>query len=321
MALQSIDISVKGQWVSVPALEVDGVTILVRGRAIKVASIHDEAWLDMEVRDPQLCVEALRAQRRLLGLRADLFTFSQKLPSDRPRYDYHAEWDSIAAVRLKDFKSWWEGLPQETRKNVRRAEKRGVVISVRQFSDDVVRGLMELNNDSPIRQGRPNRHYGKSFDEVKRDYSSFLDRSDLVCAYYGEELIGLLKLVYRGDVASILQCLPKASHHDKRPSNALIAKAVELCEIRNISTLTYGMFSYGKRRKSPLLEFKVRNGFEEVLVPRYYVPINAWGAFCLKAGLHRGLAGILPEGVVVAGVLAREKWHTLKVSMSEPGTR
>jgi len=58
---------------------------------------------------------------------------------------------------------WWDKLPQETRKNVRRSQKRGVLVTVKEFGDDLIRGLMELNNDSPERQGRPNTHHGKTF--------------------------------------------------------------------------------------------------------------------------------------------------------------
>lgn len=308
MANDSIEISLKGKWIRVPALNVNGKSIIVTGRWIKVAAIHDEQWLDSEVEDPEVCVKKLK-QQESPRLQADIFTFTQKLPATLPKYKYRMEWDSVAAVRLTSFKEWWEKLPQETRKNVRRSQKRGVVVAVKEFEDEVIRGLMELNNDSPLRQGKPNTHYGKTFDQVKKDYSSFLDRSDLIGAYVGDELIGLLKIVYRGEVASILQCLPKASHLDKRPTNALIAKAVELCEAKGASYLTYGMFNYGNKRDSPLREFKIRNGFEEVLLPRFYVPITSWGKLCLKAKLHHGLLEILPQSVITFGVNVRTRWY------------
>jgi hypothetical protein len=307
----SIEISVKGKWVRVPALAIGNKSIIVKGRWVKVAAIHDEQWLETELESPDACVSALRQQAGT-RLRADIFTFTQKIPQTVPKYSYLAESDSIAVARVGNFKEWWESLPQETRKNVRRAEKRGVRVEVKQFGDDIIRGIVELNNDSPMRQGRPNDHYGKTFEQVKKDYSSFLDRSDLIGAYFGDELIGLVKVVYRGDVAAILQCLPKASHHDKRPANAIIAKAVELCASKGISHLTYGMFRYGNKQDSPLLEFKTRNGFEEMVLPRFYVPLTAWGALSLKANFHRGLLGVLPHGVIAAAVDARAKWYSRK---------
>ena len=122
-----------------------------------------------------------------------------------------------------------------------------------------------------------------------------------------------MKIVYRGEVASILNFLPKASHDDKRPANALVAKAVELCAAKGVSYLTYGMFNYGNKHDSPLREFKIRNGFGEVLVPRFYVPLTGWGALCMKLQLHRGALGILPHRVITLGVAARAKWNNVKL--------
>jgi hypothetical protein len=310
MTDKSIEISIRGKWTRVPALEVSRKTIFVKGRWIKVAAIQDEEWLETELEDPEGCVQKLKGQDSH-GLRADIFTFAQKLPATQPRYNYHLDWESLAVARTTNFKHWWEKLPQETRKNVRRSQKRGVVVAVKEFSDDMVREIVDLNNDSPVRQGKPNNHYGKTFDQVKKDYSSFLDRSDLIGAYLGDELIGLVKVVYRGEVASILQCLPNPRHSDKRPANALIAKTVELCEAKGVSHLTYGMFRYGNKRDNPLLEFKIRNGFEEMLMPRFHVPLTRWGALCISSKLHQGLMGIVPHSVLSLGIGARAKWYDL----------
>jgi hypothetical protein len=293
---------------------VNGKDIIVKGRLIRIASVHDEEWLETEVQNPELCLKKLKEQQEW-GLRADLFTFTQKLPATKPQYKYSLEWESIAAVHLTSFKEWWESLPQETRKNVRRSQKRGVTVTIRAFDDELIRGIVAVNNDTPMVQGLPNPYFGKSFQEVKKDHSSFVDRSDFVCAYFGDELLGILKVVYRGEVASILSFLSRASHSDKRPANAMIAKAVELCETKGITYLTYGNFNYGNKRHSPLREFKIRNGFKEILVPRYCVPLTAWGAICLKLKFHRGLLGILPHGVITVGARARTKWVNLKESI------
>jgi hypothetical protein len=311
----SIEISVKGRWVRVPALVVDGKSIIVRGKWIKVAVVHDEEWLETDLEDPGFCVRMLKGKGSR-ALRADVFTFSQKLTTTPPQYPYFREWDSVAVVRLSCFRDWWEKLPQESRKNVRRSQKRGIVVKVREFDDQLIREIVEVNNDSPLRQGRPNTHYGKTVDQAKKDLSSFLDRSDFICAYLGNELVGFLKLVYRGEVASILHLTSKASHYDKRPSNALIAKAVELCEARGMSWLTYGMFNYGNKRNSPIREFKIRNGFEEILVPRFYVPLTMWGAICLKLRLHRGLIGIFPHSIITIGLSARAGSYNLRQFIS-----
>lgn len=315
-AAATVEISVRGKWFNVPALGVGTKAIVVNGKRIKTAIIHDEEWLDSEVEDPELCIKKLKAQPRN-GLRADLFTFAQKLPATVPKYKYPMEWDSIAAAPTSNFKAWWESLPQETRKNVRRAQKRGVVVKVQQGLDDnLIRGIAEVNNESPVRQRIPNVHYGKSLEQVRKDQTPFVDRTDFICAYIGDELIGFLRLVYRGKIASILQLLPKSAHFDKRPTNALIAKAVELCEAKGVSHLTYGMFNYGNKKDSPLREFKIRNGFEEILVPRYFVPLTPWGALCVKLKLHRGHLGLLPHSVIVLGGNVRARWYNLKHSIS-----
>lgn len=297
MANRNIIISIKGKWFQVPALNVNGKDIILRGEWLKIAFVHAEEWLETEVEDPALCVKALKSERSD-GLQADIFTFSQKLPATNRKYSYFMERDSVAAIRVTTFNNWWDNLPQETRKNVRRAEKRGVIVEVKALDAGLLQDLLVLNNDSPVRQGKVFTHYGKTLEQVTKDQEAFLDRCDYICGYVGDELVGVMKLIYRGDVASILTFLPKASHYDKRPANALIAKAVELCEKKQISFLTYGMFNYGNKRDSSLREFKIRNGFEEVLVPRYYIPLTVKGFVSVGLRLHRGLIGLLPNGII-----------------------
>ena len=315
MADGQTEISVKGTWVKVPVLQINGTTIVVQGSWLKIASIHDEMWLEMGLEDPAACVKRLK-EYKSRGPHADIFTFSQKPPAMTPKYAYPMEWDSIAAIPLTTFKEWWDKLPQEGRKNVRRSQKRDVIVKVKGLDDDLIRGIMEINNDSPVRQGRRFPHYGKTFDQVKKDHSSFLDRCDFVCAYVGSELIGFIKIVYRGEIASILQLLAKAGHYDRRPANAMLAKAVELCEARRISYLTYGFYNYGNKRDSSIVDFKVRNGFQEILTPRYYVPLTTWGMIAMKLKLHRGLLGILPKSAISLGVNARMKWYNTKHFLS-----
>ncbi len=315
MAAEHIEISIKGRRVNVPALAVGGNRIIARGKWLKIASIHDEAWLEAELDDPEACVRELKS-KETGGPRADIFTFSQKPTSVQPKYQYYREMDSVAAVSLSTFKQWWESLPQEGRKNVRRSQKRGVTVKVMEFGEDLLKGIMGVNNDSPVRQNTPNVHYGKSLDQTRIDHSAFVDRSDFICAVCDDEMIGYAKVVYRGQVASILNFVPKSSQTDKRPANALMAKIVEACEEKGVSCLTYGFYNYGNKRESSLREFKTRNGFEEILVPRYYVPLTLWGSLGLKMGIHRGLLGILPHRAIVFGIGLRAKWYDLKSFIS-----
>jgi hypothetical protein len=303
-----IVIRVKGRWIKVPALDVNGKKLFAKGKWLKTAVVRGEEMMESELENPEVYIEKLKADKGR-ELKADIFSFTQKLPATRPKYSYPAERESIAAIHLVSFKGWWEGLPQETRKNVRRAQKRGVQVSIRELDDDLVQGIRGVNDDSPLRQGTANAYYGQSFDETKERYGEFVGRCDFVCAYFGEELIGFLHLVYRGGVASILNLTTKPSHFDKRPANALMAKAAEICEAKGVSYITYGQYNYGNKTHSPLRQFKTRNGFEEILVPRFYVPLTAWGKFCMRVKLHRGLIGVLPHSVITFGVNARTKWY------------
>jgi hypothetical protein len=304
----TVEIRVKGRWVTVPTLEINGRQLLASGRWLRRATVRSEEMMENELENPEIYVEQLKADANHV-LRADIFTFPQKLPTASPKYPFPVEWESVAAIRMASFKEWWEGLPQEARKNVRRSQKRGVVIKVKEFDDELIDGIRGVNDESPMRQGLQNAYYGRSREETRKLYGEFIGRCDFICAYVGDELIGLLHLVYRGEVASILNLTTKPSHFDKRPANALVAKAPEICEPKGISYITYGLYNYGNKKDSPLREFKIRNGFEEVLVPRYFVPLTWWGSLCMKANLHRGLIGFLPSRVITAGLGARAVWY------------
>ena len=301
-------ISHKGKWVKVPAALTNGGTVVVTGRWIKVAAIQDEYWAESELEDPESCIRSLE-EHRSRGFKADIFTFAQKLPNITPKYPYPIEWDNVAAIRLSSFEEWWQRLSQETRRNVRTSAKRGVVTRITEFNEGLIRGIMEINNESPIRQARPFHHYGKDFDAVRKDYLSFLERSEFIGAYLQDELIAFMKIVYMGEVAAIMQILSKTRHYDKRAANALIAKAVEHCAKKKCSYLTYIRYRYGKKRKSPLTEFKRRNGFVEIPIPRFYFPLTAKGKISLALKLHRSLVEILPERLIYVLLDLRRKWY------------
>ena len=94
--------------------------------------------------------------------------------------------------------------------------------------DKLVCGIREIYNEVPIRDGRPFPHYGKKFDTVKREVTTMPDRSEFLGAYCGEELIGFIKLIHMGKLSSILHIVSKRAHYDKRPTNSLLAAAVEV---------------------------------------------------------------------------------------------
>ena len=306
----TVEVRVRGRWVVERVIHVNGKELVATGKWFRTARVRGEEFMESELENPELYLKELQGGGKR-ELNADIFTFAQKLPATHPRYSYPMEWESVAAIRLLSFKEWWEKLPQETRKNVRRSAKRGVEVKVKEFDDELVRGIREVNDDTPLRQGLKNAYYGKSSEETRKLYGEFVGRCDFICAYCGDELIGFLHLIYRGEVASILNLTTKPSHYDKRPANVLIAKAAEICESKGISYIIYGLFNYGNKGDSPLREFKIRNGFQEILVPRFFVPLTPRGKLCMKAKLHRGVVGILPHPIITIGVGVRALWYKL----------
>jgi hypothetical protein len=292
MKVEKIEIRIAGKTMYVPSADVCGQTVVVTGGWLRTAAVKDEELVEKQVvEDPIEFVQQLKKSR----LRADILTFAQKLPEITPKYHYNFEWDNLAVIPIISFEDWWEKrLSQETRKNVRRSAKRGVVVRPVEFNDELVKGIHEIYNESRIRQGVPFRHYGKDFETIKREMATYLDRSEFQGAYLGQELIGFTKMVYVERNASIIHIISKMEHHDKRPMNALVAGAVKGCERKNMQFLVYRKYVYSGNTDSSLTEFKRRNGFEEIKFPRYYLPLNAKGTLAIKAGLHKGLQRLVP---------------------------
>jgi len=301
---QTAEIRVDGKTSFVPAFTINDLTLIVTGKRLKTAAIRDEDAVEGPgVTDPSHFVRALKE----VGSGADLFTFSQKPPETQPRFAHYYELDNIAAVPITTYDQWWEGLPQETRKKVRRAAKRDVTVKVVPFDDELVREIHRIYNLSPIRQGRPFWHYGKDVETVKREHATYLGRSEFIGAYHNNELIAFIKMVYVDSAATLFHIIAADEHHDKRPMNALVAKAIEVCVSRGMKYFVYGKYTYGNKTVSPLAEFKRRNGFLQIDFPKYYVPLTPLGAVALKLRLHRGLNGLLPPSLLIPLIGVRRK--------------
>jgi len=303
--VEQAEIRISGKTLYVPSAEICGRTVVVTGKWIRTAQVKDEEVVEgIPVEDPESFITKLKESE----LKADVLTFAQRPPEITPKYDYRFEWDNWAAVPTTSFKDWWENrLPQESRKNVRRAAKRGVVARVVPFDDELVRGIQGIYNETPVRQGKRFWHFGKDIETLRRELATYLDRSEFIGAYWNEELIGFLKMIYVGRVATLFHIISMNEHHDKRPMNALIANAVEFCEQKGISHFIYGQFAYGNKHQSSLLEFKRRNGFEQINFPRYYVPLTVKGRLFVLLKLYKGIGGLIPEPILQT-VLSSRAW-------------
>jgi len=147
---------------------------------------------------------------------------------------------------------------------------------------------------------------------VKREHATFLDRSEFVGAYFEDELIGFIKMVYVDRIAFILHILAFNSHYDKRPLNAMITEAVKICAQKGVKYFVYDKYVYGNKKDSSLVEFKRRNGFEQVNFPRYYIPLTLKGKIYVGLRLYRGAVGLIPGPVLNLLLKLRDKFYSLK---------
>ena len=177
MSPDQIKISIRGKQTEVPFISLNGVEVITLGKWLKIATIRDEDYFDGgAIENPENFV----AEFRQKGGNADIFLFSQRIPDITRRYDYPTHWDNAAAIALSDYTSWWNGLSQDTRRNVRLANKRGVEIARVSFSDKLVHGIVGIYNETPVRQGRHFWHFGKDFETVKRENGTFGERSQFL---------------------------------------------------------------------------------------------------------------------------------------------
>jgi hypothetical protein len=312
--MDRIETTMQGVTIRVPSILVNGRTVIAVGRWLKIAEVKDEQWQEGEVvSDADGFIANVRQHKDF----ADIFTFSQKPGDPIPRFPFYYEWDSVAAIPVASFSDWWNNrVSVKLRQDVKRATRFGVVARSVPFTDELVQGIVDIFDESPVRQGRPFWHYRKGFEAVKVALATYLERSEFVGAFLGDELIGYLKIVYVDNLARLMGITSKIFHQDKRPTNALVAKAVELCAARRCSHLTYGKYHYTKGiSDSSLTAFKHKNGFEELLIPKYYIPLTRKGSLALRLKLHHGAKELLPEPILRSLIRIRTSiYRTPRVS-------
>ena len=259
-------------------------------------------WYEF-VDDPEPWIEKLRTG----PFPADLVTFIQRIPERNRRHHYYCEPDKTAVLHITDYQRWWkEQINDKTRNMVRKAEKKGVLLRTVQLDDQFLCGVKAIYDESPLRQGRPFKHFDKDIQTLRREHETFLDRSEFIGAYANERLIGFVKLVFQQGWASMMQIIASLSEREKAPTNALIAKAVERCSERGVPMLQYGSWSRGG-----LGQFKLHHGFTCVEVPRYFVPLTAMGQIALRFGLHRKLSDKLPDYLFDRFIAFRKNCYVL----------
>ncbi len=281
---------------------IDNHPIATAGKLVRIAAIRDEPYECLD--DPEGFIGRLKGQ----GFPADLFTFLLEISEPTPRYAFHQEWHRLAVVPVTSYENWWKKQIKDTARNkIRKARKNGVNFRAIEFNDDFVWRVMEIYNESPLRQGKPFEHYGKDFDTIKRELSTFFKSSTFVGAFLKDDMVGFIKFVRGKNVASLMHIISKIGHRNMAPTNGLIAEAVKMCAEERISFLHYGVWS-----RRGLGDFKKQHGFVCHNVPRYFVPLTIKGRLILRLHFHRKLRDYLPERVIDNMVALRTKWNSVR---------
>jgi len=293
-----------------------GKDIHVRGRIVRIAGLAADMYEYVD--NPEVTIDALRD----CGVRIDLFTFMQRLPETSPKYSYPMEWDNLAVLPISTFDHWWnEQIGFKARNKAKQAEKKGVIFREVPFDSLLVQGIWAVYNECEVRQGKQFTHYGKEIEQVRLEAGTFLHRSIFIGAFLDGTLIGFVKLLYdeTGTQAGLLHIVSMIKHRDKAPTNGLVAQAVRSCAQRGILYLVYSRFNDGNKKFDGLMEFKDRNGFKQVDLPRYYVPLTQFGRVALRLGFHKNVTHFIPEPILKRLRDLKSGWYMRKIKSTQQG--
>jgi len=303
------EVIIKGKILKIHVYLLNNKKMLITGSFLKIVRIKEE-W-DEDIENPELLIFELKNS----GIDADIFTFIQRIPYSKPKFDFYMEWENVAAIPIKNFDYWWKNQINKTARNkLRKSQKDGVVVKLVEFNEELIQGISNIYNETPIRQGRPFWNYGTDYEFARKENAPFLDRADFLGAYYMNELIGFIRLVYTERFARTMGILAKIKYRDKAPMNALLVEAVKICARKKIPFLIYAKYQYGKLGSDSLRDFKRHNGFESIILPRYYIPLTRKGTIALKLNLHHKFYEIMPQKALQLMRNFRNKWYEKKLN-------
>jgi hypothetical protein len=291
-----------------------GKSIRVSGTLVRVAHIDGDKYT-FPGNLPSLLKELSACDERI-----DVFTFIQPVPETEPKYSYPFEWDNLAVLPVTTFEEWWKTqIRGKTRNQARLGEKKGLIVKEVPFDDALLKGIVNIHNETPIRQGRRFPHFGMTLEGARKYAGTFLERSIYIGALFEGEIIGFAKLTVdeTHTYACTINILSMLRHRDKAPTNAIIAQAVRSCVERQLSYLVYENFTYGNKPPDSLSHFKEVNGFRKMDLPRYYVPLSRVGRFAIRHGLHRRLVDYVPEAAMAKFRQLRSNWYERKLRTVE----
>jgi hypothetical protein len=231
--------------------------------------------------------------RKLGDKGIDIFTFIERkwcnTISD-PSPSWAKTNDNVALLQITSYNAWWKNIGKKTRNMIRKAEKSGIAVQVILPSEELATGIWKIYNETPIRQERAFPHYGTSLESVKRDVFS-PGESTFIGAFFRNDLVGFIQLVYGDNIAIISQILSLQEFWDKAVNNALLSKAVDFCANRQVQWVMYGRMG----NHPSLDKFKESNSFRKFPLTRYYIPLTRKGQIAIKLGLHKETKDVLPQ--------------------------
>jgi hypothetical protein len=287
---------------NVALLTLENLAITISGGWLRMGRVRDEPYTCLQ--DSTRFIAQLRKEPR----RPDLLTFMQPIGDQTPHHPYYHEDEGWGVLNITTYKDYWKNkIRTHTRNHIRKAEKKGVEVRQIPFDENLVHGVKAIYDECPVRQGRPFWHYQEDHETVRSGLATFLECSDFIGAFWEDQLIGFIKLTSDGRTAGLMHIISMIAHRDKAPSDALVAKAVELCAEKKISHLHYALWSTGG-----FGTFRENHGFERHNVPRYYIPLTAKGSLMLRFGLHQRLVDRLPAKLRERMVTARNRWNALR---------
>lgn len=262
---------------------IEGKVISVTGKFFRMARLRHE-WCDF-LENPAEAIREIRAHPP-----ADVFTFVRDVCDAPMDFPFHQETVSIAVLPITSFKDWWNKIGFKARNKARKAGKCGVELRIVSLDDNFASGVKSIYDETPVKQGRKFFHYGQTAPQIKEELNAFLEHSVLVGAYFQNELIGFMKLFAGNNVLRTVHIIAKTSHRDKCVMDALIAKAVEICDEKKIPNLQYGTWTDGG-----IGDFRKKYGFQKFAIVRHFLPLTLRGKWMLGLHLHRPIRERVPK--------------------------
>src|SRR5579871_3070696 len=147
-------------------ISVNGKNVTLTGRFPKIAKLRSEYFVSVD--QPLAFIDEMKR----LGVRADVFSFVDRLDDRAPKGHAFQATDRVAVMPLSTYEHWFEKqLFFKPRNKLRKSWKAGVVARQLEFTDELILAIKEIYDETPVRQGKPNRHYKKDFDTLKREHS------------------------------------------------------------------------------------------------------------------------------------------------------